>query len=293
TGLPFTLENGVTIAEPSSPGLACTTCHTELHDFTLRNAMTVTFPSGAKVAFDDPKANLCINCHQGRESTFSVNAAIMSAGVGNDEVSQALRFINPHYFAAGATLFGGETSGAYQYEGKEYVGRLEHVKKFDTCVECHNVHALTVNTEKCADCHDFATVQDIRDEDDTTDWDGDGNTTEGIAGEISTIQDALLAAIQKYATDTLKAPIAYAADSYPYWYNDANGNGVADPEEINNDGRYANWTPTLLRAAYNYQYVTKDPGAFAHNSRYVLQILQDSLAAIGGEEAVAGMTRPE
>lgn len=292
TGLPFTLEQGVTIAMPSTAGLRCTTCHQELHDFTLREVGEVTFPSGAKVAFDDPTSNVCLNCHQGRESTFSVNAAIIRANVGDDEVSELLRFVNPHYFAAGATLFGGEASGAYQYDGKEYVGRNEHVRRFDTCNECHNVHALTVQTVDCADCHDFEELTDIRDEDDETDWDGDGNVTEGIAGEIATIHEQLLAAIQTYTTDTIGTPIVYAAASYPYWYIDTNGNGTADPDEISNNNRYPSWTPSLLRAAYNYQYVAKDPGAFAHNSRYILQILQDSLEAIGGADAVAGMTRP-
>ena len=32
----------------------------------------------------------------------------------------ALRFLNVHYFAAGATLFGTEAKGAYEYNGKTY-----------------------------------------------------------------------------------------------------------------------------------------------------------------------------
>ncbi len=291
-GLPFTLEHGTTIAMPSTSSLKCTTCHQELQDFTLYEVQEVTFPSGATVAFEDPESNLCLNCHQGRESTFSINAAIIRAAVGNDEVSEELRFVNPHYFAAGATLFGGEVSGAYQFNGQEYAGRFEHVGRYDTCSECHNVHALTVQTAECADCHEFQELTDIRDEDDTTDWDGDGDTTEGIAGEIATVHDQLLAAIQSYAADTIGIPVAYAPASYPYWYIDTNANGEADEDEISDDNRYPSWTPTLLQTAYNYQYVQKDPGAFAHNSRYILQILQDSLAAIGGEEAVTGMTRP-
>jgi hypothetical protein len=286
------LQQGVTIALPSSSSLNCTTCHLDLQEFTRYEVPEVTFPSGATLSFEDPTSNLCLNCHQGRESTFSVNAAIIRAGVGDDEVSDLLRFVNPHYFAAGATLFGSEASGAYQYEGQDYVGRNEHVGRYDTCNECHNVHALTVQTEECADCHEFEALPDIRDEDDTTDWDGDGNVTEGIADEIATVHEQLFTALQAYAADTLGTPILYAPAAYPYWYIDTNANGVADPDELNEDNRYPNWTPALLRAAYNYQYVAKDPGAFAHNSRYILQVLYDSLAAIGGEEAAAAMTRP-
>ena len=50
------------------------------------------------------------------------------------------------------------------------------------------------------------------------------------------------------------------------------------------------WTPNLLEAAYNYQYVQKDPGAFAHNGKYILQVLYDSIKAVGGD--VKAYTRP-
>ena len=64
-----------------------------------------------------------------------------------------------------------------------------------------------------------------------------------------------------------------------------------DADEVNGDNRYTTWTPRLLRAAYNYQYVTKDPGAYAHNPYYIIQVLQDSLESLGGD--VSSMMRPE
>jgi hypothetical protein len=71
---------------------------------------------------------------------------------------------------------------------------------------------------------------------------------------------------------------------------DTNGNGQADPDEANFGNRYNAWTPRLLKAAYNYQFAQKDPGAYVHNGKYILQVLYDSIADIGG--SVAGMTRP-
>jgi hypothetical protein len=53
---------------------------------------------------------------------------------------------------------------------------------------------------------------------------------------------------------------------------------------------YKSWTPTLLKSAYNYQYWQKDPGNFAHNAKYMLQILYDSIANVKGD--VTGLTRP-
>lgn len=56
------------------------------------------------------------------------------------------------------------------------------------------------------------------------------------------------------------------------------------------EGRYESWTPRLLRAAYNYPWVAKDPGAFAHNGKYILQVLCDSRRDLGA--SVSGMVRP-
>jgi hypothetical protein len=85
-------------------------------------------------------------------------------------------------------------------------------------------------------------------------------------------------------------PIVFNPDTHPYFFTDTNDNGLADPEEINSENKYINWTPRLLRAAYNYNYVSHDTGAFAHNSIYILQILYDSLVDIGGDPS--GLTRP-
>lgn len=280
-GLPTFIETGSLMAFEPSSSLSCATCHQNFEDFATYEVTEVTFPSGAVLGFaDDTQSNLCINCHQGRESTVSVDNAIQAAGVGPDQVSENLRFTNPHYFAAGATLFGSEAQGAYQYAGRTYAGRFEHIGGFDSCQECHNVHSLEVVAEDCATCHGTDNLEELRPpEGEPVDYDGDGNVDEGIAGEVETMHEALGEAITAYTTDTLSDPITYNAGRYPYWFNEA-GEG------------YASWTPKLLRAAYNYQYVAKDPGAFAHNGTYILQVLYDSIQDVGGAQAVQGMTRP-
>ena len=63
-------------------------------------------------------------------------------------------------------------------------------------------------------------------------------------------------------------------------------NGIYD----NDEGAYESWTPRLIRAAYNYQWVQNDPGAYAHNGLYIIQVLYDSLANVGAD--VTGFTRP-
>ncbi len=303
TGLPVWVANGVNVAEPIANSLTCSTCHTDLQDFNFLEVEQVTFPSGAVLSFaeegETDENNLCLSCHQGRESTVSVNTAIRRANVGDDEVSDVLTFRNVHYFAAGATLFGGEAQGAYQYEGKEYNGRNLHDGEGEavTCSDCHDAHTGENDLNLCEDCHDVEEQSDVRlirqtEDVELIDYDGDGDMEEPIADEIQSFNDALLPVIQTYAADTVGTPIAYNPNAYPYWFTDTNGNGTVDAEESNNDHRYVTWTPNLLRAAYNYQYIQKDPGAFAHNADYAMQVLYDSLESIGGADAVGTFTRP-
>lgn len=122
------------------------------------------------------------------------------------------------------------------------------------------------------------------------DYDGDGDTSEGIKGEIDTVIAAVYAALQDAASAT-GAPIVYDSHTYPYFMNDTNGNGVVDEGEATNGNQYkGNFTPRLLKAAYNYQFVVKDPGGFVHNGKYLIQILYDTLADLGAD--VSGLVRP-
>jgi len=104
------------------------------------------------------------------------------------------------------------------------------------------------------------------------------------------MQESLYAAMQEYAAETVGTGIAYNSHSYPYFFTDTNGDGVADPDESVRANAFAQWTQRLLQAAYNYQYVSKDPGAFAHNGAYILQVLYDGLEGLGAD--VSDMERP-
>ena len=286
-GLPFFLGEAVNVSAAPSNGLQCTTCHSDVETFDLYEVEAVEFPSGVTLASETTSDNLCLNCHQGRESGLDVEARVRN--LEPDEIAESLSFVNPHYFAAGATRFGAEAIGAYQYDGQEYFGYFEHVGRYDSCTECHSAHELSVDWEDCEGCHEGVegpeTLVNIREYED--DFDGDGDVEEGIAGEIATMEEMLYAALQTYATEVAGTSIVYHSQRHPYFFADANANGAVDEGEE----RYISWTPRLLRAAYNYQYVQKDPGAFAHNGLYILQVLYDSLADIGVD--VSGMIRPE
>lgn len=285
------------VGQPSANGFMCSTCHDEANYPNRLPVVNVPFPNGKTLTFSTEKddkgnlkpvdSNLCIECHQGRESTVTVTNYL--AGKPADTVDPKISFRNVHYFAAGATLFGDAAQGAFQYPDQKYVG-FNSAHPINNCSDCHEVHQLSVKTDTCTGCHPGVTdVKEIRFSTDKTDWNGNGDVKEGIDKEIDTFRTNLYAAIQKYAAEKSKTPIVYDANAYPYFFvADATG-----AKALTADGKTTNynaWTPRLLQAAYNYQYSIKDPGAFAHNPMYVMQFLYDSIKDLGGD--VSKLTRP-
>ncbi len=284
----------------NAQGVQCVACH----NAGTISKTTVTFPSGVTItAGDDVR---CMECHQGRESKVSVDAQIerfaitdmdaVVAPIKDDQGNDVnFGFRNVHYYAAAATLYGGMVQGGYQYEGLVYDSKNDHVEGYDSCTGCHNPHTLEVKVEQCALCHEnVSTVDDlksVRMVSSAKDYDGDGDVTEGMYYEIEGLQTALYAEIQKYAADKAGAAILYDSAAYPYWFADTNGNGTADEGEVAFPNSYKNWTARLLKAAYNYQVSLKDPGAFAHGNKYIVQLLHDSIADLGGD--VSNMARDD
>lgn len=234
-------------AVPAGTGdnnIGCDVCHDATGDH--RAITSVTFPSG--VTIDNLGLGaICMQCHQGRESGISVQEDIDAAGVGEDEVSADLGFVNIHYYAAGATLYGSVAKGGYEYAGETYTGYNAHALDLNSCVACHDPHALTVDTESCSACHPSG--------------------FDAAKAEIAGLQEQLMEAMQSYALNVAGSGMVYDDHSHPYFFDEAGE-------------RYASWTPRLLKAAYNYQTSKKDPGAFAHNKKYIVELLQTSLENI-------------
>ncbi len=258
------------VDHPISTGLAvdCTACHSR----SASMLADVTFPSGAVLSGFGPSAT-CMVCHQGRQSGPTLEKLL--EGMDEDAVAPDLGFANIHYRAAAASLLGAEAHGGYEYPGQTYVGRFAHVPDFSDCTSCHDPHRLTVATEGCVACHGSVAVTAIRMS--PLDADGDGDTKEGVAGEIATLHDLLGRAIAAYAAEVAGTPVVYGPDTYPYFFIDTDGDGQAGAAEMAFPNRYQSWTPRLLKAAYNYQFIAKEPGIHAHNPRYAQQLLIDSL----------------
>ena len=199
-----------------------------------------------------------------------------------------------------------------------YAGKNPHGVTQDDCTSCHNKHTLEISTGTCGNCHTIkdettgvtrkvATVDDLenmRQFGFNGDIDGDG-VEEGIKFEIDGLEAKLLAVIQAYANrnavlnPTIAKPICYNGATYPYYFVDTNADGACSATEAVSANAYGYvsgatghtgyFTTRLLRATYNYQYVQKDPGAWAHNPKYVIGILYDSITDLNaGVTALSG-----
>ena len=275
-GVPQYLKEGKNTPAPHvKNAYACTNCHSDMLTYERHRVTKVNFAGGASVDSGHNDTNLCMTCHQGRESTASVNKAL--SGRAADVPDPKIAFVHVHYYPAGATLYGTEARVAYEYEGRSYAGLFGHVPGMNTCTACHDAHRGELQAEKCGACHQ-------------------GGKPEARARAIERQKSELYAAIQQYARAVGGAPIAFSPEASPYWYADRNGNGRIDPDELNPANSYKAYTPRLLQAVYNYTFALRDPGAAYHNGRYVGQILHDSLESLAASGKagmdMTGRTRP-
>lgn len=277
-------------AHPVGSVVSCVVCHNP----TAHDKETAYYPSGASIDIPGGSVN-CAECHQGTRSGLAVEGA--TANLPEDEVNEDLSFINVHYKIGGATRYGSEVTLGYEYPNKLYAGFYPHVEDYQQCTDCHDAHSLVITPNECAACHPaVSSLGDLRDVrmDGTPDFDGDGDTTEGIYGEISTIHEMLYSAIQAYASEATGQAILYASQ-FPYWFIDTNANGEADEGEVAFPNQYASWTPRLVKATYNYHVVVEDPGGFMHNARYLVQLMYDTLEDLSSvvDIEMDSLQRPE
>jgi len=267
-----TVEN----AAKTDSTVDCLVCHVDKTSGVLRKNEEVVFPSGALIKGLGPEG-LCMECHQGRAAKITIDTKIIAAALANEDTSSTKLSSNIHYYAAAATQMGKLAASGYEYAGRTYDARFSHIAGYNACNTCHDPHSLQVNIKGCNTCHvGIKDPKEIRYVGSQTDYDGDGNIEEGMYFEIQHIMAKLYATIQRYARTVLNKPIGYDGSTNPYWFFDTNGNGVIDGAE-NVSNSYNAFSVRLLKAAYNYQVATKDPNNFAHNGKYVIELLYDSI----------------
>lgn len=275
--------------------VTCETCHNAVAE----DLDNVVFASG-KIVSNSGADSVCLICHQGNSDSGAVDAAILASGVADDVIDSNLSFVDVHNGPAGALTYGGLIRGGYQYPTQVYDIRYNHVDGFSACVDCHDPHSLDVDINRCAICHpDSANLRAIRVlQTSRVDYDGDTNIDEGVFYEIDTLKVQLLASITAYVGETAGADICYAPDLGPYYFVDLDTSGSCEANETVPTNSYSAWTPRLLRAAYNYHYLSIDMGSYAHNAKYAIQLLYDSIADLDSVLAtpavsLAGLTRTD
>lgn len=285
------LVDGTTFTAPGP--LDCTACHNSKTQNYINNGVTLMSASGMPVTAG--REGFCVACHLGRtgEGKLKVDAAIAGQDPntkltgtytypqwpGNSAVGGTLSAatnraaaITPHYFPAAIVQYGHDAGVGYEYGGN-YATKNPHVTGFNTCIGCHDPHTTIVKFNSCKTCHSnvnsLADLRNIRLHS-TPDYDGDGDITEGVASELEGVKAKLLQAIQNYAAGAyVGVPIYYNADEGQKKFVTAPGGTTSYPG--------TNYTPLLLKATFNYALADHDPGAFAHNSRYIIELLYDSI----------------
>jgi hypothetical protein len=229
---------------------------------------------------------ICLFCHQGRESGYTVYLNI--TGRGTDPYTEpdkvivggaGISFQNPHYLESGAILWSKNTWEYLTVSGnptpnKYSSGISSHQDA--NCTGCHmgaatengfeGGHTWRPKLEACQECH--GPITSFHDVQAGGDYNGNG-VVESAFAEIGTINpDTGLFGQIKNAL-ALKG-IFYDPDAYPYFFNAAGGSFTA-------------WTTNTLTAAFNLSFLYKAGNcASVHNAPFAAQILQDSIKAIQG-----------
>jgi hypothetical protein len=286
------LVDGTTFTAPGP--LDCTACHNSKTGTFATSGITLMSASGRAVTAG--REGFCVACHLGRtgEGKLKIDAAISGMDPntpltgtytypqwpGNSAVGGTISgstnrasAIAPHYFPAAIVQYGHDAEVGYEYSSGSYAAKNPHVDSFNTCIKCHDPHTTAVKITSCKTCH--ATVNSVADlrtirAFSTPDYDGDGNTTEGVASELDGVKVKLLQAIQNYAAGSyIGVPIYYNASDGQKKFVTTNGGTTSYPG--------ANYTPLLLKATFNYVLADHDGGSYAHNSKYIIQLLYDSI----------------
>jgi hypothetical protein len=262
---------------------------TAFYNYSVNSKTTpsVKIRSSVGKAFPDVKqSNLCLACHTGRVAGNNIKAIFSQIRTSDPGFFKQADFINSHYLSAGATIFRAtgyelyssqhyDDSAAYKHKdlGIAYVNGTK-----GPCISCHmessesapsarhsfvpiDRSGTLVTTAVCGNCHDGR--------------DPDAPALTG--GGFESKRDGF-----HHALDLLQAKLALVAipgkpgktftyrDKFPYFPDFL-------PATINWEAFGAGTGPNMMGVAYNFNLLSHDYGAFAHNSLYAKRIIYDSL----------------
>ncbi len=263
------------IADPSQPG--CFTCHMphEKGDFSLRTIAPVTLANGK--VFDVGHGNLCASCHKA-----TADAAKTVVPLPANKVAP---YWGSHHGPQADITMG---TNAYEFPGKSYGSSAHKDVMNDGCISCHmslpkgraglsmelgghsfriagKVHEVdTLNVSACISCHrDIAQVR--------------GREVFNIIAQ------------EDYDRNGKKEPFQLEVQGLLDRFVDKNGTGLLqklNPPYYKPDGSFNFVRSEVVRplpevaAFYNYRMIVDDKSLGIHNTKYVLQVLYDTLQAL-------------
>ncbi len=246
--------------------LTCRGCHTNTTG-TVRDPGRFKF--GNISTMDAGKSNLCVRCHSGMDNQLAIKNSFANF------TSTAM--ITLHYLGAGGMVF--NTNG-YQFDGKTYAesthSTIVGTDNEGPCVTCHmdatlpgKGHAFgvvsyaggvidTIRTQTACDtCHGLNNVSSIS------------------PAALETSKAAFNAAMGDFSAAITAKGITISA-IYPYFTvpgNDWDAISIANTTGHGKD---------VMGACANYNFLLHEPGAYAHNHSYAMQLIYDSIEFLSG-----------
>jgi hypothetical protein len=245
--------------------ITCAACHDphgNENPASLRNASVTdrALPGGTLVEAAGA-GRLCMSCHNGRRAGTTIDGHVQN---GNDH-------FGPHHSVQGDML---AAVNAYPKVNEGFAwSTSRHILVQDACVTCHTHpvpydettetaytgHTFEPTVEACAPCH--GTLASFRDVQAKYDYDGDGNSTEGVQGEV----EGLLALTQAAIVDASETPEKRA---------------ILEASFEDSLGSPRVTTVAQRAAGYNWAYVSYDGSKGVHNATYSIQLLQQSILSL-------------
>jgi len=254
--------NAANLTEADHMPITCATCHDPHGNgetASLRNSPAISDTLGNGFAYTvGGTGQVCMNCHKARRD----NVTYMSTSVTSTW--------GPHHSTQTDVLMG---QNAASFNGSEFMSGSHQFAIENACVDCHmyatadtgtvdrdkygghtfkivNPESGNANMKACASCH--GTKANLEAFEASADYDRDG-TIEGIQDEI----DGLITILRTQLPPT-------GVDSVSYSLVQSSG-------DLN-----------IKKAYWNYQLIAYDGSRGMHNTKFAVDVLNKSIAAIGG-----------
>jgi len=251
------------------PSISCTTCH-DPHSASHENQIRIVEVDTLKNGYKPPvgaggKGALCMTCHRGRyNSQTQVDGYMAIYGITGKAYPSR---IYPHYSPQTDMFFG---QNSYDFGVVTLRGVMTHEGVEDACVTCHMPprtynadHAMNMSTNgidkvtACKSCHgNINSFEDIKAR---SDYDGNG-VVESSMKEI----DGLLIKLANLLPKDIHGDVVELADATTR---------VADSTAI----ATSVYGKRVFPGIWNYYYVAHDWSHGAHNPKYAIQLLNNTI----------------